>query len=243
MEMTPSIVNEELYRQDLRKHYDSILNNRIFSIDTRTAKDEDLLSFLSDYNTERSENDNFFTWLSIGDIVDSEYVGKGIPYSFVVFLAKDSNHAFTINFSQFKYPMSEYTFPPRFNADRAKYTCTVDGMTINPEVFFSEHKGERILLMYSFKALTKFGHVKRCYRFALTNTTPSHLRKYVRQVQITLLKQTLDNPAIESPETQIQFLNNKTSGKNLLAINFASKLFEHEYKDRFLTKLNGIEKG
>lgn len=239
--ITESIVNEELYRKDLRKHYDAVLNNRIFSIDTRTAKDEDLLSFLSDYDTEKSENDNFFTWLSIGDIVDSEYNAR--PYRYVVFLTTDGRFAFSINFTQFKYAMSEYNVLPSFDENSARHVCTVDGSMVDPDDYFSAHKGDRILCLYSFDANTKYGRIKRCYRFALANTTPSHVRKYLRQTQITFLRQTLSNPTAGIPETAIRFLGIIETGITELTSDFASKLFEQEYKDRFLTKLNEIEKG
>ena len=75
--MQLTIVREDDYRNELRSYYNSILNGRLLNFDISSLNDDELLSSICNYNTsEKIVNNNFCTWVTIGDVGSSEYNGN-----------------------------------------------------------------------------------------------------------------------------------------------------------------------
>ncbi len=240
------IAREEDYRSDLRKHFDSILSGRLMQINPKTSSYEDILSWITDFDGSLGYINNACSWVIIGEIGTSSYNGHDFKY--INFKSGDEN-AFSINFSQFIYPMSlndaSSTFPV-FSSNEAEYYCTVDFKTIVPQEFFEANKGKKMLYIYSFDCVTSFNSVKRCFFFALDKISEGHLRDYIKMVQETVLKEILHNPSQNTPQTTLAI--NPDSSRPIYQHNctskitdeFAIKLFEEEYKSKFEQKLNEL---
>ena len=239
------IAREEDYRNDLRKHFDSILSGRLMQINPKTSSYEDILSWITDFDGSLGYINNACSWVIIGEIGTSSYNGHDFKY--INFKSGDES-AFSINFSQFIYPMSlkdSSTFPV-FSSNEAKYYCTVDFKTIDPQEFFKSNIGKKMLYIYSFDCVTSFNSVKRCFCFALDKVSEGHLRDYIKMVQETVLKEFLQNPSQNAPSTTLVY--NPDSSRPLYQHNctskitceFSIKLFEEEYKRKKKKKLNEL---
>ena len=256
MKMQLTIVREDDYRNELRSYYNSILNGRLLNFDISSLNDDELLSSICNYNTsEKIVNNNFCTWVTIGDVGSSEYNGN--YYEFIK-LTSDDNAAFEINFSQFRYPMSpnkkSHIAFPSYDSTKADYVCSVDGQCITPELFFAKHKGEKLLLLYSFPAVTAFNKEKTCYLFAHKNVSISDLKKYILYAQYHTVKDIVEYPTLYIPGTTIktEFLdmpNCRPMYNHFCRCDatdkFALSLFEEEFRKLFesiLDKLNAYIK-
>lgn len=169
MDLKISIAREDEYKKQLCAHYNSILDGRLLKIDPDTANDSEISSFVTDFDKNESFDNNCCSWLIIGDIGNSEYMDNNFSYINLLPLNGDP---IQINFSQFKYGMSAkqgHVGFTSFDSEQAVHVCTIDDSTILPESFFSNHKGEKLLYLYSFNAVTAFNRPKRCYHFALYN--------------------------------------------------------------------------
>lgn len=206
MNYKETIAREEDYKCDLRTYYNSILNGRLLNIDVDNLSDAEIMKFVIDFDNENNViNNNFCTWLTIGDTITSIY--NGCTYKSVNFLSSN-NSIFNINFSQFKYPMSlgktDKVVFPSFNLYEAKYVCLIDEKSIQPELFFSENKGEKLLLIYSFPVINKFNKEKTCYFFAHKNISPTFIRKYLKYAQRNTIEDIIKYPTMYSPGTTIK---------------------------------------
>lgn len=239
------IAREDDYRNEIRKHFNSILNGRLLSFDLKQANDEDVFKFPIDFNGNLSYDDNCCAWLEIGEIGQSEY--NGTNYSFIE-LKEANGNSVSINLSQFKYGMSPLNDGfPSYDEDKAIHVSTVDGNQINPEIFFSAHKGGKLLYLYSYPVVNKFNSVKRCYLFAFKQTDPSFIRYYIHTYQLLTIKNILNNPTSDIPGTtiKIEFGENATPmcHPNVLhpvVYDFANEIFNAEFKDKFEKRLNEI---
>ena len=242
--METYIAREDDYRNEIRKHFNSILNGRLLSFNLKQASDEDVSKFPIDFDGNLSYEDNCCTWLEIGEIGKDEFIR---PYYFIEL--KGSNDCLvSINLSQFKYGMSPLNDGfPSYEEDKAIHVCTVDGNQINPETFFSEHKGKNLLYLYSYPVVNKFNSVKRCFQFAYKQIYPSSLRNYIYNAQVMLLKNILDNPSRDIPGTtlRIEFGNSQHIYEHNVTCketnDFALEIFNQEFKELFINKLSDFE--
>lgn len=173
MKTKTTIAREEDYKTELRKYYSDILKGRLLSLNFSDMTDEELQNSIIDYDAkEKVINNNFCSWLTIGEIGSSEYDGK--HYKFIK-LISGKDVVFNINFSQFKYPMSpnktnNVAFPS-YNATKAEYVCSVDGQCVSPEVFLQNTREKRCFLFIVFQRLQHLTQRKH----AFYSHTPEHL--------------------------------------------------------------------
>ena len=243
-----ALAHENDYRKELRSYYNSLLNGRLLSIDVENLTDEVLLTRVIDYDPKQAPINNFCTWVSIGDVGTGEY--NGYDFQFIHFVSK-GRALFDINFSQFKYEMSmnkknEIAFPI-FDASKAFYFCKIDDHAISPESFFSEHKGEKLLLIYSFPAVTSYNKNKTCYLFAHERISPSDIRKHIKYAQYHTIQDILDYPTLYIPGTTIKGEFENTPNvcpiylnlcRNDITDQFANTLFNEEFRTRFESLLS-----
>ena len=248
MEQKEIIVCEDDYKKELRAYYGNLLKGRLLSINLSELTDEEIKNSITNYDVnENIINNNFCSWITIGEIVSSEYNGR--KYNFVKFLSGEDS-TFNINFSQFSYAMSpqNHTGWISYDEKKAKYVCTVDGKCISPEDFFAKHKGEKLLLIYSFPAVTAFRTMKTCYFFAHSKISVEDIRKHIKYAQYQTIKDIVEYPALYTPETaiNIECENGSNSprayGKYSTTEQFAASLFEKEFKEDFITLLNVLNK-
>lgn len=247
MEQKHIIVCEDDYKNKLRAYYSDLLKGRLLSINLSELTDEEIKNSITNYDVNEKIINNFCSWITIGEIGSSEYNEHN--FKFVKFLSGE-NSVFNINCSQFKYPMSPLNhigcIP--YDETKVKYVCSVDGKCISPEVFFAKHKGEKLLLIYSFPAVTKFNTQKTCYLFAHSKISVEDIRKYIKYAQCQAMKDIVEYPALYTPETaiKIEFENGSNSprvyGKCSTTDQFAASLFEKEFKEDFITLLNVLNK-
>ena len=246
-----SIAREDEYRKQLFAHYNSILEGRLMKIDPNTANDSEISSFVTDFNKNELYDNNCCSWLIIGDIGYSDYMGNN--YNYINLLPPPNGDPIQINFSQFKYGMSAkqgYEGFASFDPEQAVHICTVDDSTIIPETFFSAHKGEKLLYLYSFDTVTAFNSPKKCFRFALNNVSHFYIRRSIRDAQIAVLENYLSNPATNIPDTfikiEIEGVENSQPNyqhvtKSEITDKFALNIFEEEFKNKFIEKLKLIK--
>lgn len=247
MEQKHIIVCEDDYKNKLRAYYSDLLKGRLLSINLSELTDEEIKNSITNYDVNEKIINNFCSWITIGEIGSSEYNEHN--FKFVKFLSGE-NSVFNINCSQFKYAMSpqNHTRWISYDEKKAKYVCTVDGKCISPEVFFAKHKGEKLLLIYSFPAVTKFNTPKTCYLFAHSKISVEDIRKYIKYAQCQAIKDIVEYPALYTPETaiKIEFENGSNSprayDKCSTTDQFAASLFEKEFKEDFITLLNVLNK-
>ena len=249
MELKISIARESDYREDVIDHYNSIMNGRLLSLDLGKADDSDILSFISFYDENESYFNNCCSWLEIGEIGSSNYNGR--DFQFINLLTK-SGGSIQINFSQFIYEMSTSLGQEgftTFNSEKAFHVCSIDEQRIDPSTFFSINKGKRLLYLYSYPAVTAFNNTKLCFKFAFENVSVSYLRKYIHEVQMTVLKKCIVYPAIDTPYTSIKIeVEGATNScptyqhfvKSKITDDFAIKIFEDEFKSKFCEKLKEL---
>ena len=245
-----TIANEDNYRKELFNHYDSILNGRIMSINPYTANDSDIISFTSLYDENESYINNCCSWLEIGEIGESNYNGN--DYKFINLLNK-GKVVKRINFSQFRYKMSANSYNDdffTFHPEEAKYVCSIDGKKIEPETFFYRNKGNKLLYIYSFGAITAFNKFKRCYYFAFNNISASFIRKYIHKTQMLVLEECIINPQTDIPTTTIKAeidSNKKVAPKFTYNVGggmideFAINYFKSEFEEKYKAKLNELK--
>ena len=243
--METYIAHEDDYRNEIRNHFNFILKGRLLSFDLKHANDEDITKFLEDFDENLSYEDNCCTWLEIGEIGKDEFIR---PYYFIE-LKGSKNYLLSINLSQFKYGMSPLNDGfHSYEEEKAIHVCTVDGNKINPETFFSEHKGKKLLYLYSYPVVNKFNSMKRCFQFAYEQTDKSSLRNYIYNAQVMLLKNILDNPSRNIPGTtlRIEFGNSQHRYAHNVTCketnDFAIDIFNQEFKELFINKLSEIKK-
>ena len=143
MHLKYSIAREDNYRKEVIEYYDSILNGRLMNLNLKSAKDSDLLSFITLYDENEHYYNNCCTWLDIDEIGSSNYNGRDFQY---IKLLTKGGKSIQINFSQFRYEMS--TNPGQkgfttFNPERAVHVCSIDGQMIEPSSFFTTNKGKK----------------------------------------------------------------------------------------------------
>lgn len=242
--METYIAREDDYRNEIRNHFNSILKGRLLSFDLKRASDEDISKFLIDFDGKLSFTDNSCTWLEIGEIGKDEFIR---PYYFIE-LKGSKNYLLSINLSQFKYGMSLLNDGfPSYEEDKAIHVCTVDGNQINPETFFSDHKGKKLLYLYSYPVVNKFNSVKRCFHFAYKQTDKSSLWNYIYNAQVMLLKNILDNPSRDIPGTTIRIELGNSQHRYEYNVtcketnDFAIDIFNQEFKELFVNKLSDFE--
>ena len=178
MHLKYSIAREDNYRKEVIEHYDSILNGRLMNLNLKSAKDSDLLSFITLYDENEHYYNNCCTWLVIDEIGSSNYNGRDFQY---IKLLTKGGESIQINFSQFRYEMS--TNPGQkgfttFNPERAVHVCSIDGQMIEPSSFFATNKGKKLLYLYSYPAVTAFNQTKLCFKFAFEKIAPENLMMY-----------------------------------------------------------------
>ena len=231
MHLKYSIAREDDYRKEVIEYYNSILNGRLMNLNLKSAKDSDLMSFITLYDENEHYYNNCCTWLDIDEIGSSNYNGRDFQY---IKLLTKGGESIQINFSQFRYEMS--TNPDQkgfttFNPERAVHVCSIDGQMIEPSSFF-------------------FNQTKLCFKFAFEKIAPVNLRKYIHDVQMTVLQKCISYPAAEAPYTSLKVevegtVNSRPtyqhSVKCELTDNFAINIFESDYKVLFLKKLKEIE--
>lgn len=248
-----SILNEEEYITQLSDYYKSLLHGRLMSIDVNDATDAEIQSFVIDFDTKKSYDNNSCTWLKIGDIRTSKYNGKS--FSFINLLPSNGD-PIRVNFSLFNYfmsplPTGKQPTLEKFDKYKAIYRCTIDGKSISPEIFFSEHKGEKLLYLFSFDAVNAFNKIKRCYYFAFNLVSCSNLRLHILSCQIAMLKKCLLYPDLETPFPHVKmYMNNE--GPNPLPFidyfkcsytyDFTKRIFDKEFRSKFTDKLYELEK-
>lgn len=251
MKIKESIARENEYKNELECYYNSLLNGRLLNLDLENLEDEELLNSILDYDVkEDTISNNFCTWVSIGDVVNSEYNGN--YFQFIQIMSKGES-IFNINFSQFKYPMSmnkknKISFTS-FDATKAFYVCSIDGKAISPESFFSNHKGEKLLFVFSFPAVTAYNKQKTCYLFAHEKISPSDIRKHIKFAQYHTIKDILDYPTLYIPATTIklEFEDKPNIGpkynhscRSEITDQFANSLFEEKFRSKFESLLAKI---
>ena len=237
------IANEELYEAQLRKYYNSLLNGRLFSLDIEMLSDEELIESITDYDcNEGVANNNFCTWVYIGDIFLAEY--NGINYEYVTFLS-GGKMVFKINLSQFKYAMNSfertYAKFSHYDSKSAEFVCTIDGQHISPKQFFQENKGDKLFVIYNFPAATELGTEKQCYFFAHDCISPKDIREYIVYAQYHTLRDVLATPAKNIPLTTIKIVSGSRSNRIDYSKNsrceesdvFAIELFNREFRSSF----------
>ena len=252
MKTKTTIAREEDYKTELRKYYSDILKGRLLSLNFSDMTDEELQNSIIDYDAkDKVINNNFCSWLTIGEIGSSEYDGK--HYKFIK-LISGKDVVFNINFSQFKYPMSpnktnNVAFPS-YDATKAEYVCSVDGQCVSPEVFFAKHQGEKMLLVYSFPAVTAFNKKKTCFLFAHSRTSLDDIREYIKYAQYHTIKDIIEYPTLYIPGTTIKIEYEDVSNCSPMYSHFtrcsttdefATSLFAEEFKDEFITLFNYIK--
>lgn len=242
MEQKHIIVCEDDYKKILRAYYSNLLKGRLLSINLSEFTDEEIKNSITNYDVNEKIINNFCSWITIGEIGFPEYNEHN--FKFVKFLSGEDS-VFNINCSQFKYPMSPLNhigcIP--YDETKVKYVCSVDGKCISPEVFFAKHKGEKLLLIYSFPAVTKFNTQKTCYLFAHSKISVEDIRKYIKYAQCQAIKDIVEYPALYAPATAIKIESENSNssrvyGKCSTTNQFASSLFEKEFKEDFITLLN-----
>lgn len=248
--MKVSIAREEDYRRDVREYFDSILNGRLMSIDINCREDSELPGLICEYNPNSISNiDNYCAWVTIGEISEEEYYGK--RFKFVKFYS-GRDLVFTINFSQFIYSMSisnkNILNFGAFDPLEAKYCCTVDGNVINPDTYFTQNIGKKLMLLFSMPAVTSFNKEKDCYFFLTEQKALSNLRKYILKSKIDVLDYYLKYPAAYAPSTTIMFESSPGSipffNHNVttqLTVDFVIDVFNNEFRTIFEKKLEEIK--
>ena len=198
--------------------------------------------FLVNYHTPYGPANNCCSWLTIGDVINLEYNGN--KYKQIELLTDDEQDKISVNFSQFVYPMFliDSTSDIRnFLACPSEATCisTVDDRIIDPEQFFYDHKGDKLLYIYCFNAINAFNKTKRCYRFAYENVSASYIKNYIISTRKLVLKKVMDSPSEDTPGTILKFngsrpfLYDAHSNETLLLVN---KIFNDEFKKIFEEK-------
>ena len=192
--MIDRIGDIEKASEDIRKYYRSILDGRLLSIDVEKKADEELISLLPNGFSNRNRGfryaDNLCSWYIIGESKEFRWFNT---YKKVFFGGENVDTPLGINYSMFRFPLY-------FN--REKYvifanrtgTSTIDNKIIEPESFFSNHVGEKILYICGISGVDKFGLEKVCVYFAKDNVTPDYIRRYIFEAQIITLVEFLDNP-------------------------------------------------
>ncbi len=202
--MTDRIENIEKASQDIRKHFESILKGRLLSLDIEEMNDEQVLSALTHRLTDKGRGpgylDNLCSWYTIGE---SKELIFGRPYKQIC-LMQDDETIMEINYSRFRYPLS-------FN--KQKYalfgnksgTNTIDDKVIDPETYFHDYYGEKVLYICGITGADTFGKERQCAFFAKDNIDPDHIRKYIMEAQLTSLIEILYDPVKYSilPPTDI----------------------------------------
>lgn len=237
------VANEELYKSQLRKYYNSLLHGRLLSFDSEKLSDEELMQSITDYNcNEGLANNNFCTWVYIGDILPAEY--NDINYEYVTFLSR-GKVVFKINLSQFKYAMNSFerTYDKfsHYDSKNAQYICTIDGQKISPKQYFLENKGDKLFVIYNFLAATELGTEKQCYFFAHDCISPKDIRKYITYAKYHTLLDILGSPTKNIPHTTIKIVSDSRQNKPDYSKdsrceesdNLATELFNREFRNRF----------
>lgn len=247
--MAIKIANEEKYRKEIREYFDSILYGRLMQLPLYSGSDEELLSYIVNYDSQLDDFNNACSWLEIGEIEEKPNPCTGGTFK-VINLVTNDGCFIQINFSQFIYPMSKYErshdITPNYDRTKANYVCTVDGKTINPKDFFYINKGQRLLYLYCIDCVTSFDNEKKCYFFAMKNISVEDIKQYIRIAQINALKDVLGDPAKNAPGTTIndninQVLLEQDDITSSETERVVDDVFDNEYRMIFESKLKEIE--
>lgn len=251
--MKITIANRDLYKSEIKAYFDKILDGRLLSICPNALNDESLFNKLSDFNiNEDIHFNNFCTWLTIGETGSDNY--NGHDFSFIYFYSND-DLAFSVNYSQFTYLMCPYNgslFSAKYEDNKAKYTCLINGRQIDPKRFANYYKGKKILVTHWFDALNSFNRVKQCYFFSI-NQTPNTIRKHILLSQRFVLNSLLQSPARYAPcaslefefdDGRVNYLHNVTFGsdgfKDIQQL--IEDIFIRDYKSIVISRLAEINR-
>lgn len=221
------------------------------SIDSDNISHRSLENFIEEFDNLKDFEKNCVSWLKIDGVYDNSY--KGVKFR-EVYLRGKNNLPLTINTAQFIYPMSpdlsttefKDMVLPRFDESNATCISTIDGHSVEPEQFFLEHKGEKLLYVYSFPAITRFDKRRRCFIFAYKNVSEQHIREHIKNSQKYILKSFLYNPfnfnipftcIVRKDEEYTQLFHNQQTEEST---RFVQNLFDEEYRDIFKNKLKEL---
>ncbi len=239
MRIVEKIYNEEKYRTDVRRYFDSILDGRLLNIKPEGLSHDKLLSLITDYDINKLRFDNFCTWMEIGASQKLEYNGKS--YDVINLIAAD-NRCLSLNYSLFRFPMSPYEGSGVFQPEKAKYISTIDFESVDPAIYFAQHKGEKLLHIYNLECVNRYDSNQYCYYFAYSKTSESYLREYFIMAQMNMLKFILLNPDRNAPSTTISVqLEGVPNSQPQLSYNtkcdmttkIVYEIFNSEYRSKF----------
>ena len=241
--MIDKIQDVEKASQDLRNYFKSILEGRLLSMDVSRMSDEDVLSSLPYGLTKKNRGlryaDNLCSWYTIGESIEQRF---GNPYKQVSILLEDDKK-FPINYSRFRYPLS-------FN--RQKYVIfanriginTIDDKVIDPEFYFTNHYGEKILFVCGIDGVDKYGKTRMCAFFARVKIDSVLIRRYIYEAQLAALIEILHNPINYEVLPPIDIFRECDGGPYLfkdvpfhpLMEKLAIKIWNEEFVEVFKTK-------
>lgn len=197
--MEDKILNLNLYKEELRNHYNSILHNRILLMQPLSWSDEELYSCISSDETSVNLSLNPCSWYTIGNTKELEYFVK---YK-VVELEHKNSKPIIINYSRFKYPITIYDLSFFRGILNINGISTIDSRTINPEVYFIKHQKEKIFFVCGLKGKDCFNRESICYLFAKDRVQIIDFRRYILKAQIVELHNIITNPLTNLPDTTI----------------------------------------
>ncbi len=237
----------EGYSQDLREYFNSILNGRILSIDIIKANDKEILAAIPNGIPDSRRGllfvNNLCSWFCIGESRECVFER---PYMQMC-LILDDNNKFYINYSRFRYPLS-FTRPKYHRYGKLSGVNTIDGRTIDPDYYFENHQGERILYICGVLGIDSFGNERLCAKFAKEEIDPIHLRRYILMAQYISIKEFLKDPISYSYipmsnmtcEIDGQLYYKYDVPHHPLMNELAQKIFKEEFYDAFNEKYKFI---
>jgi hypothetical protein len=242
--MIDKLQDIEKASDDVRNYFRSILEGRLLSIDVEKITDEELPSLIpngfTDCNRGFRYADNLCSWYTISE---SEVWNIPKTHTKIYFRGENAKIPLRMNYSLFRYPLY---------FDREKYVIfakrsgisTIDNKLIDPELFFTEHMGEKILYICGFNGVDVFGGEKICAYFAKENIKPFHLRRYILEAQITTLIEILHDPDGYSILPPVDIIRECDGGpyffkdvkSHSLMKKIANRIFSEEFIDIYKSK-------
>lgn len=236
--------DEMLYINSINKHLTTIVASNLLNVSPYRLTDKEVLEFIqnrtangmtAEQNIEKLNN--YCTFLDVDSIQMREYMGK--EYNVSILKGNgNSNLHLEINNSNFRY--ASYPAIPTDNSFSQTYldypiSSTIDKIQRVPIV------GEKLLFMYCFESVTRFGNRSTCYRFSTLASNIDILRNAIIETQWFLLKYLTNFTKLFTIPTVIFYGSNRSIGVIDTVKSCFQNYFNREYKEYFLDLLDKVE--
>lgn len=243
-----TICNPEAYAQELRQYYSRVLNDPFFNISPFELTDSALLDRIMDYDVTKERRQlSLCTWLTIGEFVEEEmYSIEGTSRR--VYLYSRGQRSMLIPMSNFRYKrtlITDNTTFPAFNSEGPNYLDLVDDHELlNPEEFFTSHKGDKILYIIGFPAVNRFLRANRqnIHYFAVESVSPENIRGHIIFAQLNYIGRFLLLPTENTPGTIVRLPDGRINQGVICKStqDFALNLYKREFEQHFINMQNKI---